>query len=337
MGKLIKKITVALIPLALALVFFFAFEPYDYFCLKGESAYLSKPLSSLRELLIKRPENVVLGASQMANLNTDYIEEISGESCVMLAFGGACGDETIDEFWYAAEHTELKKVVIGTNFYNMDGNRVGGRMENTEKLAENPFAFCAHFNYWLEAVNNCNNKLLDLAADAVGNEALRIHEDDPSSLTQADPEQTAETVEGYRRDLYEYSDTINRQCAGYGNYEQLIDGLLEIADYCDENGIELIFVFAPANRVIWDRVIYPNGLDAVIDRYKDALKRRAVCYDFELDGEFAAGDRNFIDGFHVVRENKLRMARILFAGEDPAGMCEVSAPEDYVALKGGTA
>ena len=71
MKKLVRKLAIFLIPFALALVFFFVFEPYDYFAVKGDAVYGSMPLSSMRQLKKERPANIILGDSRMANIDTD--------------------------------------------------------------------------------------------------------------------------------------------------------------------------------------------------------------------------------------------------------------------------
>ncbi len=86
------------------------------------------------------------------------------------------------------------------------------------------------------------------------------------------------------------------------------------------------------NRVIWDRVIYPLGIDFYIDLYKDYLKSHAAVYDMEFYSEYAENDNNFQDGFHFVLEEKLRMTRIFFAGEE-SEYCMRTTPETYLALR----
>ena len=63
--------------------------------------------------------------------------------------------------------------------------------------------------------------------------------------------------------------------------------------------------------------------------YKDFLKTRAEVIDLEADNEAAHDDGLFIDGFHVVLEEKLHLARIIFAGEECA-YAQVSTPDTYV-------
>ena len=89
MKSFAKKMLIFIAPAVVAVVLFFVFEPYDYFGLKHNSHYLSKPLSTMREVIRDHPKSIILGDSQMANLNIDYIEELTGTRYTMLGFGGS--------------------------------------------------------------------------------------------------------------------------------------------------------------------------------------------------------------------------------------------------------
>ena len=190
------------------------------------------------------------------------------------------------------------------------------------------------FGYWVDALQNAKNKTSDLWADITGNEDAKIHLDDPSD--QEDPELTSkQTPEGYREDIFDYAHTILGNIAYRGGYTLNGDGrylnrLVEIAEYCNKNGIEIIFVIAPCNKAIWDIVIYPNKLDSTIEYYKNILKSIATVYDTEFYNDFAMDDTNFIDGHHLCKEEKLRMARIIFGGEESPYYLKTT-PEQYLA------
>ncbi len=320
--RLFKKIFIAFVPIIIAVILFFLFETYDYFGVKGTSLYSSKPLSTMRELILTDNNNIILGASQMANLNVDYIEELTGDRYTMLAFGGANMDETVESFWYAADRVELEKVVIGMNFYTMDDSKVGGRMDDVIKSSEIVLYFMSHFNYWLEAINGAKVAALDAYANITGDQSVREIADDPSSFSQPDPVFPTDTKDGYRSDLADYSVLIDENTLNYGGVENNLASLLEIAEYCDNNNIQLTFVFSPVHKSVYENVVIPKGFEQHIERYKTALKGTATIYDFEVINEFTSNDDNFIDGFHVVLENKKLMARIIFAGEQ-TDICEI--------------
>lgn len=328
--KLLRKILIYLAPFALLLALFVAFEPYDYWGLKGSSRYYARSVSGLRELLRERPENIVLGDSRMANLNADYIEQVSGERWTMLCYGGATLNENIEQFWFASERTDLKKVVFGVNFYNLsDIHYAEGRFEAAEEKALYPSKFLLNFDVWLDALGNFEVALSNAWADITGDESARLTVDDPSSLEQNAQPPDQYTADGYRIDLQDYAYTIYSQCEGYKGAVNYLARLDEIIDYCDANGIEITFILPNSNRAIWDFVIKPMGIDFYIDIYKDRLKSRATVLDMEFDNEYAASDALFYDGFHFVRDEKMRLARVFFAGE-PDEYCARTTKESYI-------
>ena len=64
-------------------------------------------------------------------------------------------------------------------------------------------------------------------------------------------------------------------------------------------------------------------------KYKDALKSCATVYDFEFDNEQAANDDVYLDGMHLVRDEKMRLIRVVFGGEADKN-CMITAKEDYI-------
>lgn len=315
MKRFLRKFLIFCIPFVLLLSFFFTFEPYDYFAVKHDAWYLSRSLSSTRELLLNHPENIILGDSRMANLNSDYIMEVSGERYLNMAYGGATMNESIQQFWYAVAHTQLKKVVIGISFYNMNGHLYSDRLGDVIAQAENPFKFIGDYGYWMEAVQHAGDKASNAWADVTGHDDARITYDDPSSLDYIDPPHTDDEIEGYRADLYQYAIEINAYMQEY-DMQLYTEQLVEIAHYCDENNIELLFVIAPCNRSIWELCVFPSFFDVAISHYKKQLKSVATVYDAEFYNDFAKNDDLFNDGHHLVKDEKLRMIRIIFGGED---------------------
>lgn len=330
--RIIKKLLIFIIPFVLGVAFFVAFEPYNYWLIKDNSSYLGRAVYSVRRLKSGRCKNIILGNSLMANWNEDYIEQISGVDYDNLAYGGASLYETVEEFWYAAEHCDLERVVIGVNFYTMNTEmRSETRFQNTVKLAENPLSFIGGASYWSDAITNFNVKGVNLIADVTGNEQYRRRVDDPSSMNQnlSTEEIAIYNQAGEREDIKAYGATIYDQCAEYGFNFDYIDALTEIADYCNDNDIEIIFVISNCNKVLWDNVIYKVGLESYMAKYKDALKSCATVYDFEFDNEQAANDDVYLDGMHLVRDEKMRLIRVVFGGEADKN-CMITAKEDYI-------
>ncbi len=332
MKRLIKKLLLFSVPFVLAFGFFFAFEIYDYWCVKDDCAYLARGMHSLREVMLTHPQRIILGDSRMANLNVDYIEEISGEDWCTMAYGGATLSESISQFWFAAEHTQLKEVVLGVNFYTMNGRHYETeRFPQAERMAENPVEYVTNYRNWIDAIYRLRDNVSNAIYDATGWEQFYIFVDNPASLEQnvRPPQEYGEN--GYRTDLFSYSALIYDQCADYQDCVEYLFQLGEIIDYCDQNDIHITFVLMNGNRVIWERVIFDLGLERYIDMYKDYLKSRADVIDMEFYNDVAQNDDLFLDGFHFVLEEKLHIARIIFADE-PSEYAMRTTKEEYRAM-----
>jgi len=306
---------------------------------RDDEWYMARSIASMRELILTKPERIILGDSRMANLNTEYIEQVSGERYTNMAYGGATLEESLEQLEYALGHTHLSKVVIGVDYYTLNRNYANSdRMPEVIAKSENPIRFIADFGYWIDAAQNAKNMAFDLLADWTGDDELRPVLDDPSSLAQKDPPLTSEMEDGYRKDLLQYAHTLLGNMTGdtgygldfaFSDQNGYLQKLIDLAGICKERGIELIIVITPCNRAVWDVVIYPNGIDIAMTLYKDMLKRVATVYDGEFYNDFAKDDTRFLDGHHLVLEEKMRMARILFGGE-PSPFWLRTTPKEYV-------
>lgn len=314
MKKLVRKLAIFLIPFTLALVFFFVFEPYDYFAVKGDAVYGSMPLSSMRQLKKERPANIILGDSRMANIDTDYVEQITGEQWQMMGFGGAQVGECVELFWYSAAHTDLEKVVFGVSFYTSSGTQGPGRIPVIEKRADSLWAFMTNANYWLESINTAKYKAVNMIAGALGRDDLIYYPEDPTSFdAEILPDERGVK---YRRDLEDYCEILSGNMQKFSLEESTLASLVEIAEYCDANGIELIFVFPPMQECVFELVTEPLGIDGPIARYKDALKKHATVYDCEFRNEFTCCEDHFRDGFHLVGQDRKQFIDAVFLGGD---------------------
>ena len=312
MKKIILKTILYCLPFLVLLGMFVAFEPYDYFGLRhGESEYLCKPLSSVRELLINQPENIVLGDSRMANLNMDLAEEFSGEPYTMLGFGGAQTGELIELFWYATEHTDLKKVVFGINLYSSIDEQGPGRIPAIIEQAEDPAQFILHAGHWLGAINAAKTKIMNYVWSSTGHPERMEFPEDPTDYSRAQ-DIPQEMGEKYRKNLEEYRDLIR---ANFGRApevrQETVDKLREVVEYCNAHDIEIIFVYPPIHISIYE--VYEE-LDILkeAEKYKSYLRSVAPCLDMEFPNSFTENDDNFYDGYHLPNTIKPYLVELVF-------------------------
>ena len=301
----------------LVFALFLAFEPYDYFGLRGSSDYLSAPLSLMRQLEREQPDQIILGDSRMANLNVSYIQELTGEPVQMMAFGGAETGEIIELFWYAAEHTQLKKVVLGLNLYSMLGEQGKGRIPAMEEMASDTGKFIIHGGHWLQAMNSGKMQLKNWLGGLLNRPDWMEYPEDPTdyTLVQNIPQEQGER---YRADLEEYLNSLLIKLSAANEVqEETMEDILAIIRYCKEKEIELVIVFPPLHISVWE--LYDElGLLPEMEQMKAVLKAEAPVIDMEFPNDFTTNDDNFFDGFHLVSEKKLFLAKAIFTDlEDP--------------------
>lgn len=315
MLKILKKAAIFLIPFLIVLLLFFWLEPFDYFGLKHDATYLSKPLSAMREIRNEQPANIILGDSRMANLNIGYVEELTGENWTMLGFGGASLGECVELFWYATEHTTLETCVFGVNFYSSGGEQGVGRIPLVREQADSVFEFTANFNNWLEIVNAAKYKTKNLLARALDKPAWIEYPEDPTTFDLVPV--SDEMGETYHKYLEDYAAVISGQLGDSWSVEdETLQKLYEIVDYCGENGVELTFVFPPMSDSVYDLVLAPIGIEDDVDALKQALIDRAAVVDLQFRSAFSADDANFHDGFHLAGPQKKLLAELIFTDAD---------------------
>lgn len=90
-------------PFLVYFALFFAFEPYDYFGVKGGASSEDSVITRVRAYLSAPEDAIILGDSRMAHFDMNAVAEASGRGWSNLAFGGASLNESIDLFYLAAE------------------------------------------------------------------------------------------------------------------------------------------------------------------------------------------------------------------------------------------
>lgn len=316
MRRFIKNLALFALPFIIVVLVFFAFEPYDYFGLRGDAIYLSKPLSTMREVMRDRPTKLVFGDSRMANLNADYIEEISGERYTMMAFGGSTLGEQVELFRFATRYAVPEKVVFGVSFYMCRGTHDAGRIPAVEAQAESPWKFATNFSNWMQAADAIRWKSKNLINGALGRDELLEYPEDPTDYTIVPEITTERTAEGDRADLAAYAVTIYGGIVDYKLDDSTLALLGEVIDYCDANDTELIFVIPPMHETVFRRATEPAGAEPAREELLEFLKARATVYDLEFVNDYTLDENNFYDGFHLMPEQKKTLARLVFTDTD---------------------
>lgn len=290
--KFFGKLALALLPVAAWLCFFIAFEPNDYFGLRGEGS-LNAPVSRIRAYENDMTDNVILGDSRMAHFDMELVEEVSGEAWSNVSYGGASLDESIDEFYYLYElNPDIQNVVFGVSFYTLNNNyRTVNRMATVKTQLENPAAYLFNLEYNINALTVFKDEVL-------------LGLPDVEETAEHTPDEYVDENGGalpFRSDLIDYAEnSLAPVCENYAVNEAALERLLELAAFCEEHGVNFTVVFPPMDESVRVLVAQPNGIDGamadVLARLADAGVR---VLDYEWENDPGYPDTAYYDGFHL--------------------------------------
>lgn len=290
--KFFGKLALALLPVAAWLCFFIAFEPNDYFGLRGEGS-LNAPVSRIRAYENDMTDNVILGDSRMAHFDMELVEEVSGEAWSNVSYGGASLDESIDEFYYLYElNPDIQNVVFGVSFYTLNNNyRTVNRMATVKTQLENPAAYLFNLEYNINALTVFKDEVL-------------LGLPDVEETAEHTPDEYVDENGGalpFRSDLIDYAEnSLAPVCENYAVNEAALERLLELAAFCEEHGVNFTVVFPPMDESVRVLVAQPNGID---DTMADVLARLADAgvrvLDYEWENDPGYPDTAYYDGFHL--------------------------------------
>jgi hypothetical protein len=269
----------------------------------------------MREVMISKPDHIILGDSRLANLNLDYIQELTGQRYTMLGFGGARLGECIELFWFATRHTQLKKVVFEASFYFSKGpdGYLPGRVPEIEKQATSLFTFTTRADNWLRAIDKGKQSGQLLLSNLLNRPDLAPEPDEDPTAFVHQQVPYDEPGEEYRLGLEKYAkELIYPQCQDFSLEWKMWPLLEEMILYCQQQGIELVFVVPPMHRSIFTLVTEPLNIDPARQRILNFLTSRAPVINFEFDSELNANDDHFFDGFHLRSELKRTLAQLIF-------------------------
>ena len=290
--KFFGKLALALLPVAAWLCFFIAFEPNDYFGLRGEGS-LNAPVSRIRAYENAMTNNVILGARRMAHFDMELVEEVSDEAWSNVSYGGASLDESIDEFYYLYElNPDIQNVVFGVSFYTLNNNyRTVNRMATVKTQLENPAAYLFNLEYNINALTVFKDEVL-------------LGLPDVEETAEHTPDEYVDENGGalpFRSDLIDYAEnSLAPVCENYAVNEAALERLLELAAFCEEHGVNFTVVFPPMDESVRVLVAQPNGID---DTMADVLARLADAgvrvLDYEWENDPGYPDTAYYDGFHL--------------------------------------
>lgn len=273
----LKLFAIFAVPIIYFSVFIFL-EPFNYFGIYKKPYDYNNVVARAKAFRRNKNDNIVLGASRFVHFAAkDEITEITtDEKFDNLAFGGASLYEEIDLFWWATQRHKLKKVIFGLSFWTINSAYESDRMQRTFPFIDNPFRYMLSFSYNQYYLNSIKNRI------------------DPPAILEV----SNETRRSYALDtVYPFTEIFLVK-------EDDIASLKEIADFCDDNDIELCFVIPPVHTSIYEYVLSPLDMYDKLDSYKAALSHLAPVYDMEYLQNYYTTSTDFRDGFHLDPESE---------------------------------
>ncbi|MBC8530267.1 hypothetical protein [Gehongia tenuis] len=288
MKKIVVKLLIFFMPVFLWISLFTSLDPYDYWNFfndyRGFEEGIVTPLPRMRKYLNSDTSTLLLGDSRTAYVWRQMKTLGVDDEYANLAFGGASLKESIDLFWFAAEKRKPERVIFQISFYTMNSAYALDRVPQVVDQAENVFQYYLNFDHNRLAFNNLKQWVAPI---------------------KVEPEPELPRAERRAKEL-EY---VSVPCADYSINEEMLNGLIEIAQYCNNEGIELYFITPPMHRDFWDQIVDRYELQDELDYYKAKLSQYAPIYDMEWRSDIIDSE-DFTDGMHfdgLVREGYVNL------------------------------
>lgn len=239
-------------------------------------------------------ENILLGDSKVAPLKSDELSEAIGMDIYNLGSAGFNYRSVIEMFWMAADRTELKNVIIQANFYsyNVEGNNYE-LYGPTRQVIKKPYTYFYNWDYLLDSFSV-------LYYQISGDEKFvsrGFHDTDDNW------EKSTRLIETeYVLPRYQYPRSVH-------------DDLVQIADYCKEHDINLVFVIPPDYYEVKE-YIEKNGLSDKYLEFVQDLEALGPTVDIDAqDLPFSYNQDIFADHFHFKKEYTDSLISIFFQPE----------------------
>lgn len=281
--RLIFRLCLLCLPFFVAAVFIFAVDPFNFLSTSGTipeeikrpvALQFNPPFWKLNKFERDPMQFVLLGDSRMASLETGIINEISGDEYTNLAYGGASMREIIDTFWVVAKKVRLRRVYVGVSLEKYNDYEITDRLTFYKSAVENPALYFVNRAVWEAAYYDLEGYLtgvkFTVGTPSTNREEFWLEE---LQLTAAYYRKYAEPKK-YRKEL------------------------LEMSNYCLNNGIELRFIIFPTH-IDAQNVILESGFQAKNETFRQDLMKCGDVYDFDWPTDLTRNRSNFDDPMHI--------------------------------------
>ena len=288
MIKLFKRLGILSLFLLAYYMMFIRFDKYDFFGVRlkffDETKYnfvvddrgnkvtkttIYPTIKYIAELKDDQSYSIILGDSRASFINPQNMANMdvnkNKTTWLNLAFGSCSLTESVLEFYYTVQKVKLDKVVFELDFKALCPELDLDRLTRLEKLSKWELYKCYIFDYF-------NNRMaMETMADYTGRTLLNNYKylGEDSALEKKDINRIL---------IEDYSNWADK----FAIDRRLIAKLVEVAKFCDKNGIELIFFSPPINGQLYKKVISKYDILNQVNKVKVELSYYAPVYDMQF-------------------------------------------------------
>ena len=300
MRKLYKRLMIICLFFVVYCIVFIRFDLYDFFGVRvkyfnetsgtfimdelGNRATKYTPFPTIKyinNLPDDKTYSVIFGDSKIDKVdprNLSKIEDNKNTVWLNISYGGCTPEESILEFYYTVKRVKLDKVIFELDskalntYYNMD--RLSKIMDFSRWELYKSY-ICDYYN---------NRMALETTINFIKKNILKT-----------------EGIENNRNPQEFYNLTIEEDRKATDVYEMNkkdIDNMIEIAKYCKENDIELIFFSPPINARLYEEVPENHRILEQADKVKKDLSYYATVYDMQFLSDISYIKDEWEDAWH---------------------------------------
>ncbi len=306
MKKLYLSILAVLLPAILYMAFFYVNDPYDYFGLNRSEKESEGPMGKMLQYRNGDFDGIIIGDSRIDGYDVSELSRKSGMNWVNIAFGGCMGEENaaLLEWCLDNDKGKLKRVIIVTDFYNMNTLLQQDRINSTDKVIASPFSYAFSFENFKGVVQEIKDK-------ARKNKTVTIETVAPGTREETEvnaDEKKAENFKAHGGSLSYYLD-------GFRYDYDVIGKLCAVCDRCKEKGVEVTIVIPPVYEGFFD-LLEESHVTADTNEFKRILSEHAVICDFEYpENELGKRYEDYRDYMHFGGETYEEFLKCIEDGE----------------------
>lgn len=278
---LLRNVGVFVLPIFTWICIVLVVDPFNYFNVPNLISIKAKEKSAqqLNSLLYNavnfknNPTNsIIIGDSRIRKLPNERIKEITGDTYYTMYSNAAKLNEIIDLFWFSAEHSKLKNVLIGINFNLYNEYAYANRVADVKEMIDNPFIYIFNNNTAETIYLSLKNEFLDISEKKKRN----------------------------KEEFWNYNiQTIAKNHYSKYKYpEKILERLQEMSTYCKDNGIKLTMLIVPVHLDFHNRLVDYN-LSEQEERFKNEIKEIGNVIDFDYTNIITNNKSCFNDPLHT--------------------------------------